>query len=727
MKTTGNRQSASGNRRAFAAVLVLSSLFRLPIADCRLPVLLAQDRSEQSPEPFTITDILSAPFPGELVAAPDGRAVAWLGNEEGRRNVWIAEAPGYRARRLTNYAADDGQPLSSLTWAGDSRALLYVRGGAPGSNWDATVPVSPTSDPAGGEQVLWLVRRAGGAPRRIGPGHTPVASPAGDRVVFLLRDTIRVAPLRTAGAAQVLLRARGASARPVFSPDGRQVAFVSRRGDHSYIGVFDVARRRIHWVAPGTWRDDFPRWSPDGRLAFIRRSGATFNQGAPLPPATAGSAPPPFAIMVAESAAAPAREVWRSPMGADGNLPGLAGEWALQWADGNSLLFGSEQTGWLGLYHVSASGGAATRLTPERCEIQNVELAAAGGAVLFDSNCGDIDRRHIQQVNLATREVSNVTSGTGLEWAPAPLADGRVMVLRSGPRQPAAPGLADADSAVALPGWPRPSRFPLEQLVEPQSVVVRAADSTEVHLQVFLPPNGPGGRNPAVMFFHGGPQRQMMLGWHDRGYYHSAYAFNQYMASRGFVVVSVNYRGGIGYGRAFREAPRRGRFGASEYADVLAAAAWLRARNDVDSARIGLWGGSYGGYLTALGLARNSDLFAAGFDLHGVHDYAMARTQLFSENDSAIALARRSSPVGDVARWRSPVLLVHGDDDRNVEFQQTTDLAVRLRRVGVRVEELVFVDDVHGFLRHQNWLSAYRAGAGFLIEVLRRREATTGQ
>ena len=157
---------------------------------------------------------------------------------------------------------------------------------------------------------------------------------------------------------------------------------------------------------------------------------------------------------------------------------------------------------------------------------------------------------------------------------------------------------------------------------------------------------------------------------------------------------------------------------------MLAAAAYLRSRPDVDSARIGLWGGSYGGYLTALGLARNSDLFAAGFDLHGVHDYAMARTALFSENDSAIALARRSSPVGDVAKWRSPVLLVHGDDDRNVEFQQTTDLAVRLRRVGVRVEELVFPDDVHGFLRHHNWLTAYRAGAGFLIETLRRREMT---
>ena len=394
--------------------LALAAVCHLPSAIC-----LAQDRSEQRPEAFTIADIMSAPFPAELVSSPDGRAVAWIGNEEGRRNVWVAQAPSYRARRLTSYSADDGQPLSALTWAGDSRALVYVRGGAPGSNWDVNVPVSPTSDAAGGEQVLWLVRLAGGAPRRLGDGHTPVASPNGERLLFLLRDTIRTVSLRTAGAAQVLLRARGQSARPVWSPDGRQVAFVSRRGDHSFIGVFEVARRQIRWIAPGTWRDDFPRWSPDGKLAWIRRSGQTFNQGAPLPQPAPGNAPAPFTIVVADSLGAVAREVYRSPAGADGNLPGNAGEWSLQWADANGLLFGSEQTGWLGLYHVSAQGGAATRLTPERCEIQNVERDDASGSVLFDSNCGDIDRRHVQRINLASREVSAGSSGRRRRWPTA--------------------------------------------------------------------------------------------------------------------------------------------------------------------------------------------------------------------------------------------------------------------------------------------------------------------
>jgi dipeptidyl aminopeptidase/acylaminoacyl peptidase len=210
----------------------------------------------------------------------------------------------------------------------------------------------------------------------------------------------------------------------------------------------------------------------------------------------------------------------------------------------------------------------------------------------------------------------------------------------------------------------------------------------------------------------------MLPGWHNRGYYANAYAINQYLASRGYLVLALNYRCGIGYGRAFRQAPEQGPRGAAEYRDLVAAGRWLGARPEVDPRRIGLWGGSYGGYLTALGLARDSDLFAAGVDLHGVHDWAWRGEHFapgggwgLSEGD--LALARRSSPVADLSLWTSPILLVHGDDDRNVDFIQTTDLVQRLREDDVPVELLVFPDEVHGFLRHASWLAAYAAAADF--------------
>jgi dipeptidyl aminopeptidase/acylaminoacyl peptidase len=245
---------------------------------------------------------------------------------------------------------------------------------------------------------------------------------------------------------------------------------------------------------------------------------------------------------------------------------------------------------------------------------------------------------------------------------------------------------------------------------------------------LFLPTAGATDRHAAVIFMHGGPIRQMLLGWHYMDYYSNAYAFNQYLASRGYVVLALNYRAGIGYGLNFREAAGIGAAGASEYNDLLAAADWLRARADVDPARLGLWGGSYGGYMTALGLSRNSDLFRAGVDLHGVHDWHHWTLSTVRNNEplyaldattAALSSALASSPISSVGSWRSPVLLVHGDDDHNVAFSESVRLAAALREHGVEYQELVLPDEIHGFLRHASWLRVYRATEGFLDAKLR--------
>jgi dipeptidyl aminopeptidase/acylaminoacyl peptidase len=190
------------------------------------------------------------------------------------------------------------------------------------------------------------------------------------------------------------------------------------------------------------------------------------------------------------------------------------------------------------------------------------------------------------------------------------------------------------------------------------------------------------------------------------------------------VVLSVNYRSGTGYGLPFREALAYGPTGASEYADVVGAGRYLQSRADVDPKAIGLWGGSYGGYLTALGLARNSDLFAAGVDIHGCHDWNVV-IKNFQPNyeplraPEAAKVAFASSPMASVATWRSPVLLVHGDDDRNVPFSETVTLAEALRKQGVPFETLVFPDDVHSFLLHARWLEIFERSAAFLDRHLR--------
>ncbi len=245
-----------------------------------------------------------------------------------------------------------------------------------------------------------------------------------------------------------------------------------------------------------------------------------------------------------------------------------------------------------------------------------------------------------------------------------------------------------------------------------------------LHGQLFLPSNADDGtKHPAVVFFHGGSQRQMLLGWHYMDYYSNAYAMNQYLASRGYIVLSVNYRSGIGYGLNFREALNYGASGASEYNDVQGAGLYLRGLKDVDARRIGVWGGSYGGYLTALALARASDLYAAGVDFHGVHNWDLENTHWIpaydpdSQPDDA-RLAWESSPMAFIKTWRSPVLLIQGDDDRNVTFEETVDLADALRKQGVPYQELIFPDEIHAFLMHKTWIAAYTAAAEFLDQHL---------
>jgi dipeptidyl aminopeptidase/acylaminoacyl peptidase len=246
-----------------------------------------------------------------------------------------------------------------------------------------------------------------------------------------------------------------------------------------------------------------------------------------------------------------------------------------------------------------------------------------------------------------------------------------------------------------------------------------------VHGQLFQRADGAAAK-PGVIFVHGGPPRQMLLGWHYMDYYSNAYAVNQYLAAHGFTVLSINYRLGIGYGFAFQNPDHAGPTGAAEYQDVLAGAKYLQGLKGVDPARIGIWGGSYGGYLTALGLARNSDVFKAGVDLHGVHDWTqdiarfIPRAERYEQGDreAFMKVAWTSSPDADIATWRSPVLLIQGDDDRNVSFHQTVDLARRLDAQGVRYEELVIPNEIHGFLRYESWAKADAATVAFLTREL---------
>lgn len=318
-----------------------------------------------------------------------------------------------------------------------------------------------------------------------------------------------------------------------------------------------------------------------------------------------------------------------------------------------------------------------------------------------------------------------------MEWTPVQTGDGKsVACLGSTATSPAMPYQVTDKGREMIAKSALPSDFPSAALVTPKQVIFRSEDGVTLHGQLFLPRNA-SGKVPGLVFMHGGPVRQMMLGFHYMDYYHNAYAENQYLASRGYAVLSVNYRLGVMYGRAFREPPNTIWRGAAEYKDIVAAGKYLQSLPEVDGEKIGLWGGSYGGFLTAMGLARNSDLFKAGVDFHGVHDWSVFLTErpYFGnvalkppDADAAIKLAWDSSPDASVDTWKSPVLLIHGDDDRNVPFTQTVDLVQRLRAHHVPFEEMILPDEIHGFLMWKSWIRTYGATADFFDRTLKRGE-----
>lgn len=574
------------------------------------------------------------------------------------------------------------------------------------------------------------------------------------------------AAIDTAGVP--FIKAWGRQSNPVWSPDGSKLAFVSTRENHAFIGIYDMKTGKVDYMSPSTDFDSSPAWSADSKwIAFIRKPGTPFGQqvittqlpfgqavtqqGGAQPakgcraPTQGGfggggggfgfqndTNPQPadglcraafaggytISFWVGDASTMKAREFWHN-QNLDKKFTSIN---AIVWA-GDRVVFGAPMPNdeWDRFFSVSIQNAESTPVLLTSTDglindgvadrtFTTTSLSRDGKTLFYSTNATDIEKRHIWAVPTAGGTPVKISTDDGVEVSPTPFGSGKQMaVLYFNASQPASIGIVPAAGGETKVVYPAslPKEFPRDAHVTPQIVLTKAPDGLTIHNQLFLPKDlKPGEKRPAVVFVHGGPSRQMLPAYHYMQFYHWSYAYNQWLQTQGYVVLSVNYRAGIGYGNSFRRAPNTQGRGNSEYQDVLAGAKYLQTRDDVDPTRIGIWGLSYGGLLTAEALARNSDVFVAGVDLAGVHIYGNAQ--------DTTSLAFRSSSVGAIDGWKSPVFLQQGDDDRNVDFNQMIGLVSLLRAKGVYYDLTVTPDDVHESMLHSRWMDIFGRSSDFL-------------
>ena len=431
------------------------------------------------------------------MAATHGSRVAWVFDARGVRNVWVADGPDFAhsARQVTHYTADDGQPIASLRLTSDGKTVLYALGSELN---DAQESANPSSSTKGAKQQVFAfdvdAKRA--APRLLGEmgcadeGCEDIEiSPDGRSAVWSAKKKLWLCSVDGKQPAKELAVVHGNSVEPKWSPDGKHIAFVSERGDHSLIAIYDFDGDSIRYLAPSVDKDSMPRWSLDGKsIVFVRTPGTEIKL--PLIPVRSK----PWSIWIADAASGSGRQLWHSGAKPEDSLPELTEDGSLNVAVDGRIVFSSEQDGRNHLYSIAANGGEATLLTPGDFDVEDVKLSADKASIIYSSNENDVDRRHLWRVATAGGSPQQaLTRGETMEWSPVPTGDGKsILCLGSTATSPAMPYEVTANGREMIAKQALPSDFPSASLVTPKQVIFKSEDGLTLHGQLFLPRNTAG-------------------------------------------------------------------------------------------------------------------------------------------------------------------------------------------------------------------------------------------
>jgi len=682
---------------------------------------------------LTIDHLLSITHPGPPVWSPSGERIAFLRERDGAVDLWWTAEGRERGVAVTHEAGRDSPAVvSSFVWTGSGDGLVYAMGGD-----------------------LFLHHVESGATELLlesaADERAPVLSADGRLLAFLQDGWPWVGTFPELDGGLVMgseggpgRESDGAFQSLQWSPDGRylvaaygrsetvledtgalmgdKMAFSRRAAVSSGLALIDRAVGAVTWLESGDDHASQPAFSSSGTLAWQEVAADAKSRRIVV------AAPPDWVprVVVDEH-----DEAW----------------WTLTYMEAgprwsptdDRLVFVSERDGWAHAYLVDVSQPdvAPLQLTAGDFEVEEPAWSPNGRTLLLSANRGASSERGLHLLDLASAgsgvapdmEPISRLRGTSIygRWRPD---GGAIAFLHADPESPLDVWVQEPgpDAARQLSdAWPQD--VDETDLVRPQRVRFSSTDGELIPAQLFLPPDYGDleGPVPAVVWVHGGGTRQNRYGWHPRRADALFYSFHQYLLQRGYVVVTVDYRGSSGYGKEFRQGHYRD-LGGMDLDDVLAATRYLRRLEEPEIGRIGVWGISYGGFLALQALVQAPGAFDAGIDVAGVADWAdwavdpgglwiEGRLGPLAANPE---LYRRSSPIHFIDRLSRPLLILHGTADRSVPVLQTFKLTDALVRAGKPFDVTIYPGEEHAFVRARTWRDAFARIEEFFDAHLRR-------
>lgn len=388
------------------------------------------------------------------------------------------------------------------------------------------------------------------------------------------------------------------------------------------------------------------------------------------------------------------------------------GAFTLGWLkDNKNIYFQSERSGYAHLYTVAYDGGEPKQLTSGKWEVSGVRLSEDKTRFLLTTSEVHPGERHFYSMSIDGGERTKLTSMPGSNQVSVSPDEKMLALIYSYGNKPPELFIAENNpgaEAKKITSSPAP-QFWNYGWIDPPIVTFKARDGAEVYARIYKPRNFKKG-GPGVIFVHGAGYLQNVHRYWSS--YSREYMFHHFLMENGFLVMDVDYRGSAGYGRDWRTGIYR-HMGGKDLDDQVDAAAWMVKEHGVDAKKIGLYGGSYGGFITLMALFTQPDVFAAGAALRPVTDWAHYNhgytSNILNVPQKDAEAYKKSSPIYFAQNLKGALLICHGMVDVNVHFQDTVRLVQRLIELRKENWELaVYPVEDHGFIEPTSWADEYK-------------------